>query len=226
MSVLLKSDLLKYFKFLAGLAMVFAIASLIANQFKKTPPSVSNAPVDIVSVAVTTDKVASSNPLTMEASKFSGNPAMALPLDQLAESLAKKLEKNPKDIAGWTLLARSYATLGQKENSRKAFDKAVTIAPGDVNLRIVMGETLMSGAQDKITPEAKNYFLMGESIDPKHPGVRYYLALSDYQEGKHQEAHDAWSQLLEETPADAPWHKKLEDKLAEVALKLDTEPTQ
>jgi cytochrome c-type biogenesis protein CcmH len=226
MSVLLKSDLLKYFKFLAGLAAIFAISSLISNQFKKNPSSVSNAPVDIVSVATTTDKVAPSNPFMAPSETFSGNPAMTLPLDQLTESLAKKLEKNPKDIAGWTLLARSYATLGQKENSRKAFDKAVTFAPGDVNLRIVMGETLMSAAQDKITPEAKKSFLMGESIDPKHPGVRYYLALSDYQEGKLQEAHDAWSQLLKETPADAPWHIKLEKKLAEAALKLDAEPTQ
>src|SRR5687767_15098886 len=40
-------------------------------------------------------------------------------------SLAKRLEQNPADLAGWTMLARSYASLGKYVEASAAYEKAI-----------------------------------------------------------------------------------------------------
>jgi len=143
---------------------------------------------------------------------------MDMPLDMLTDRLAKRLETAPEDLEGWTLLARSYSTLGQADKSMEAFSHAIEIAPYSADLRVTMGETLVSAAEGKITPEAKRSFVQGSAIDPGHPGVRYYLALADYQAGRTEAAYRSWSALAKATPPAAPWQKRAESRLAEAQV--------
>jgi cytochrome c-type biogenesis protein CcmH len=153
------------------------------------------------------------NQSVLPVSNVKGDPSvMNLPLDVLTERLAQKLEANPKDIPGWTLLGRSYANLDQQEKSVQAFEKAMTLAPNNVNLRVTYGETLISSADGKVTPEAYKVLMAAHKIDPHNPGVRYNLALADYQAGNFQKAYDALTDLIEKAPAGAPWVKKVQDR--------------
>jgi cytochrome c-type biogenesis protein CcmH len=168
------------------------------------------------------------NQAVLPVSNVKGDPSvMNLPLDVLTKRLAQKLEANPKDIPGWTLLGRSYANLDQQEKSVQAFEKAMTLAPNNVNLRVTYGETLISSADGKVTPEAYKVLMAAHKIDPQNPGVRYNLALADYQAGNFQKAYDALTDLIEKAPAGAPWVKKVQgqrDKLA-AELKIPASPS-
>jgi cytochrome c-type biogenesis protein CcmH len=64
----------------------------------------------------------------------------ALPTEQqdamiagMVDGLAKKLEANPKDIEGWTMLIRSYAALGRKSDTDKALRSAIAANPGNAD---------------------------------------------------------------------------------------------
>ena len=150
-----------------------------------------------------------------------GDPSvMNLPLDVLTERLAQKLENNPNDIPGWTLLGRSYANLGQPEKSVQAFEKALVLAPNDVNLRVTYGETLISNSDGKVTPEARKVLMGAHKIDPQNPGVRYNLALADHQAGNSQKAYDSLTDLIEKAPAGAPWVKKVRVQRDQLAAEL------
>lgn len=188
---------------LAGLLVIYN-TEVPPVRFEKASPAATN----------TDAKEIPFRQFATRASVPSGNPAMDIPLEQLTEGLAKKLEANPTDLAGWTLLGRSYSTLGYKEKSRQAFERALTLAPKDVDLRVTLGETLVSAADGKITQEAQRSFAQGSAIDPQHPGVRYYLALADFQEGRTEAAFQAWRKLAEDTPPGAPWKKRVEERLA------------
>ena len=160
-------------------------------------------------------------PLPISATQ--GDPSvMNLPLDELTERLARKLEANPNDIPGWTLLGRSYANLGQQDKSVLAFEKALAMAPNDSNLRVTYGETLISISGGKVTPEAHKILMTAHKIDPQNPGVRYNLALADHQAGNSQKAYDALTDLIKQAPTGAPWIKKVDDLLAKVAAVLKT----
>jgi len=141
------------------------------------------------------------------------NPAMALPLDQLNAKLAMKLSRNPNDVAGWTLLGRSYAVTGNSKKAIEAFEKAIALSPNDAVVSVFYGEALVKIAKDRVTPEARKYFLKAKTIEADHPGVKYNLALADFQDGKFQEAYDVWLKLAQEGAQDSPWWKKAVDKL-------------
>jgi len=52
----------------------------------------------------------------------------------MVQSLAKRLEAQPKDPDGWAMLARSYATLGRHEEALPAYAKALALSPADAAL--------------------------------------------------------------------------------------------
>jgi cytochrome c-type biogenesis protein CcmH len=152
------------------------------------------------------------------------NSAMALPLDQLNAKLAMKLSNNPNDVAGWTLLGRSYAVTGNKEKAIEAFDKAIALTPDDAGIHVFYGEALVGFANDRVIPEARKFFLKAKDIEAKHPGVKYNLALADFQDEKIQAAYDVWLKLVQEEAQDSPWWKKAVEKLNLAASKLGIEP--
>lgn len=154
------------------------------------------------------------------------SPLMSMPLDQLTSGLAKKLENQPDNLAGWTLLGRSYATLGNTKGADEAFAKAIALAPRDASVRVTYGEALVSAAEDQVTPAARKVFVDAQAIDASHPGVRYHLALSDFQAGKIQEAYDAWNKLAGEASQGTPWLSRVQSKLELAAGKLGIEAPQ
>ena len=189
--------------------MVFGGVLLIALVIdRRSPPTTAfDTPPDQAAV--------------LPVSNVKGDPSvMNLPLDVLTERLAQKLEKNPNDIPGWTLLGRSYANLGQQEKSVQAFEKALAMAPNDANLRVTYGETLISNSGGKVTPEAYKVLMAAHKIDPENPGVRFNLALADHQAGDAQKAHDALTDIIKKAPAGAPWVEKVQDRLNKIKVEL------
>lgn len=149
---------------------------------------------------------------------------MDIPLEQLTAKLAMKLSSNPKDVAGWTLLGRSYSVTGNKEKAIEAFDKALALSPDDAMLHVFYGEALVEFADNQVTPEARKFFLKAKNLQADHPGVKYNLALADFQDGKIKEAYDVWLKLAKVGVQDSPWAKKVGDKLSLAASKLGIDP--
>ena len=65
----------------------------------------------------------SSDPAPARAS----NVRSAAPVSQMIDGLARRLEAQPDDEAGWRLLAQSYAYIGDMEQARVAADRAVAL---------------------------------------------------------------------------------------------------
>ena len=59
---------------------------------------------------------------------------MAEGLNTLIDRLKQKLEQNPGDATGWTLLARSYMAMERYADAVPIFDKAVKLNPNDAHL--------------------------------------------------------------------------------------------
>ena len=45
--------------------------------------------------------------------------------------LAKRLESNPSDAQGWTMLARSYSSMGKFSEAAGAYAKATELTPNE-----------------------------------------------------------------------------------------------
>ncbi|MCI5046947.1 MAG: c-type cytochrome biogenesis protein CcmI [Aquisalinus sp.] len=61
-------------------------------------------------------------------------------IEGMVAGLAARLEENPDDLAGWRMLARSYTTLGQTEEARRAYQEVLRLAPNDPDARAALGQ--------------------------------------------------------------------------------------
>jgi cytochrome c-type biogenesis protein CcmH len=170
------------------------------------------------------EKVVSFRPFASPAASDAQNPAMSQPLDELTAKLAMKLENNPNDVPGWTLLGRSYMVTGHPDKAITAYKKAIALSPNDIELQISLGEALVTASNGKVTPEAKKIFLAAEKMQVDHPGVKFNLALSDFQAGEVQKAYDVWLKLAQGAPPSASWLKDVRVKINLAAKQLGIDP--
>jgi len=78
-------------------------------------------------------------PRALDAAAASASPQE---MEELVERLAQKLEKSPGDVAGWALLGRSLASLGQHGRSARAFARAIQLAPDNQDLLVEFVKSL------------------------------------------------------------------------------------
>ncbi|MDB5542969.1 MAG: Cytochrome c-type biosis protein CcmI, partial [Hyphomicrobiales bacterium] len=77
---------------------------------------------------------------------------------------------------------------------------------GDTPERLTaQGEALVYAAQESVTPQAQQIFSKVLDMQPGHPVAYFYLAMAREQSGDRAGAIEAYTQLAQGTPPDAPW---------------------
>ena len=67
-----------------------------------------------------------------------------------------------------------------------------------------------------MTPAARLAFARAAEISPNHPGPPFFFGLALAQAGQLDEAERVWRDLLDRSPADAPYRADLAQKLAQL----------
>ncbi|WP_411820239.1 c-type cytochrome biogenesis protein CcmI [Hyphococcus formosus] len=128
-------------------------------------------------------------------------------IEGMVSGLASRLEQNPDDIEGWTMLARSYAVLGRYRDSADAYANAIKLAPEDVALSLGRAEALLTVLRSENKPidaETKAAIDKVSELSPEHPFALYFQGLAASQSGDKARARSYWERLLATMPADAP----------------------
>jgi cytochrome c-type biogenesis protein CcmH len=129
-----------------------------------------------------------------------------------AEQLEARLRQQPGHVEGWVLLARTFAALERFPEARAAYARAIALAPEEPRLRAELGELLVVAAGGRVTVEAEAEFAKAGD-DPR---ARFYGAEASLQRGDRDAAKTALRTLLAEAPAEAPWRKVVQERLAEI----------
>jgi cytochrome c-type biogenesis protein CcmH len=125
------------------------------------------------------------------------------------QSAVRKIEDhlaaNPDDGRGWDILGPVYMKMGRYEDAARAFGNANRVL-GDTPERLTaQGEALVYAAQESVTPQAQQIFSKVLDMQPGHPVAYFYLAMAREQSGDRAGAIEAYTQLAQGTPPDAPW---------------------
>jgi len=130
-----------------------------------------------------------------------------------AEQLKARLQQDPAHVEGWVLLARTFASLERYPEARSAYSQAIALAPNEPRLHAELGELLVLAAGGDVTAEAEAEFAKAGD-DPR---ARFYGAEAALQRGDREAAKTALLALLADAPAEAPWRKVVQERLAEIA---------
>jgi cytochrome c-type biogenesis protein CcmH len=142
-----------------------------------------------------------------------GAPHDRAELAVAAEQLKARLEQDPGHAEGWILLARTFVALGRLPEARTAYDHAIALAPTEPQLHAELGELLVLMSGGNVTKEAEAEFAKAGD-DPR---ARFYAAEAALERGDRDAATIGLRALLADAPADAPWRKVVQERLAEIA---------
>ncbi len=141
-------------------------------------------------------------------------------IEEMVARLAARLEKQPDDLQGWLMLARSYGVLERYDDSIAALQRAVEISNNDPGVIALLGEARVFAAEGVVTPAAKKDFENALARDASEPAARFYLALAKAQAGDVRGALDDWVALERDTPSDAPYLASLRARIEATAQSL------
>lgn len=146
-------------------------------------------------------------------------PAEEQSADVLVARVERHLAANPEDGQGWAVIAPVYMGMGRPRASAKAYANAIRILGPRQEWLTDMGEALTIAEQGLVTADARQAFEQAVDLEPEAVKPRFFLAIALGQEGRKEEAIDAWQSLLNGADPTAAWVPVARQELAQLTGK-------
>jgi cytochrome c-type biogenesis protein CcmH len=118
-------------------------------------------------------------------------------------ALAERLKSNPSDVAGWTMLARSYSSMERFGEAAGAYAKATELNPKDANLwaEYAFASAMASGR----SLEGKPQELIEQALkaDPNNAKALQLAGSAAFQAKDYKKAIGYWERVLSQVPPDS-----------------------
>lgn len=135
-------------------------------------------------------------------------------------ALAKKLEENPNDASGWTMLGRSYSSLKKYSEASAAYKKATELKPDDADLLADYAFALAMASGKKLAGEPAEIIKRALKLDPENPKALELAGSAAYEANDFQLAIQHWEKLLKKAAADPEISRELTQRIEETKKRL------
>ena len=114
--------------------------------------------------------------------------------------LAQRLQSNPNDPQGWTMLARSYSSMEKYSDAVNAYAKATELNPKDADLWAEYA--FATGMAEGKSLEGKPAELINRAlkVDPDNAKALQLAGSAAYQAKDYKRAIDYWQRVLKKVP--------------------------
>lgn len=137
---------------------------------------------------------------------------------RMVATLAERLQEEPDDLEGWTMLARSYRVLNEWSAAASAWSRMIELKGDEVTAMdwAELSDLRIAAARGLVDAQALNAAERSLALDPTVAKSRHFVALALAQRGQYAEAIERWKALLTDAPQDASWREPVARQLAEV----------
>ncbi|MEO7971382.1 MAG: c-type cytochrome biogenesis protein CcmI [bacterium] len=115
--------------------------------------------------------------------------------------LAKRLEQNPNDAQGWTMLARSYTSLEKYQEASDAYAKATTLKPDDADLWADYAFAMAMTNGQHLQGKPQELIAKALQLDPDNAKGLELAGSAAFETKNYKQAIEYWQRLLAKTPA-------------------------
>ncbi len=116
----------------------------------------------------------------------------------------------------WLGLSDAMMRRGRTEQAAQVLQQGLQRHPRNLDLWVGFGNALVAHSGGIMTPAAAMAFDRAAAIDPSHPAPSFFAGLALAQGGNTDGARMVWQELLERSPADAPFRADLESRIAQL----------
>ncbi|MBA3356980.1 MAG: c-type cytochrome biogenesis protein CcmI [Pyrinomonadaceae bacterium] len=130
-------------------------------------------------------------------------------------SLAKRLEQNPDDSPGWTMLARSYTSMGKYREASAAYAKATTLKSDDADLWADYAFALAMASEQTLRGKPVELINKALHLDPENSKALELAGSAAFEARDYKRAIEYWQRLLERVPANSEVAGSLTERINE-----------
>jgi len=128
--------------------------------------------------------------------------------------LSKRLEANPNDAQGWTMLGHSYMVLERFSDAASAYGRATALNANDANLWADYAEALALANGQRVAGKPLEAANRALQLDPKNEKALALAGTAAFQANDYQKAIEYWQRLLPLLPPGSELSKTASDQIA------------
>jgi len=142
-------------------------------------------------------------------------------IEAMVKALEQRMQADPSDVKGWTILARTYAAMGRYAQAISANQHLLEIGDENPDVLAALADATALNAQGQINQEAIQYINRALELNPQQPQALWLAGLSATQLGDNTQARKYWNQLLP-LLANQPEQQR---ELREIMAQTEQKPT-
>jgi cytochrome c-type biogenesis protein CcmH len=156
--------------------------------------------------------------------KNSETPMTQDGVEKMVAEFAGKMEKDPGNLQGWAMLARSYRILGRNEDAAKAYARAGSFVDSDPQLLADYADTLAANANGSFVGKPLSLINQALKLDPNNLMALWLSGTAAFNANNYRSAVQTWEKLASQLPPNSEELKMIEGSIAEARSKGGLSP--
>ena len=141
-------------------------------------------------------------------------------------ALAKRLQSNPSDAQGWTMLARSYSSLEKYPEAAGAYAKATELTPNDADLWADYAYASAMANGRSLEGKPMEFIERSLKLDPDNAKALGLAANAAFEAKDYKKAIDYWERLRKRVPANSEVTQAIDARINEAKSQMSSGSSQ
>lgn len=140
-------------------------------------------------------------------------------VEAMVSEFAAKMEKDPTNLKGWVMLARSYRILGRNEDAAKAYERAEDFINSDPQLLADYADVLAANANGSFAGKPLKLINQALSLDPNNLMALWLSGTASYTSGNYKAAVQTWEKLAQQLPPGTEEARSIAESISDARTK-------
>ena len=141
-------------------------------------------------------------------------------MSKMVAGLAERLEKQPDDALGWTMLGRSYKYLQQNDKAVVAFEHAYKLIGNQPEIMLLYADALAFANNEQLAGKPAELVFKALAMEPDNVTGLWLGGMAKAQTGDFAAAMDLWKKLEAQLPRGSEAQQEIQGMLAKLATQI------
>lgn len=136
-------------------------------------------------------------------------------IDAMIAQVKQRLEKEPQNVEGWTILARTHYALGDFREAAAAYATLATLVPYDADLLADYADALAMSQGKSFAGKPMELVQLALKIDPTQWKALAMAGSEAFERKDYKAAADYWQRLQDSAPPESPIRERVQASINE-----------